>query len=126
LVEDVVGSFLVGKVIETGFIEAISKNFRRGDAAPSIEKKLEATSVTRGVGVCNRLGVAEGVEERAKGTNLVSDLRLPFGVGGEPEDLVYEEVGAEALSGACDPPYTRNASAKTTWRFAQRPHDGRT
>ena len=35
-------------------------------------------------------------------------------MGRKPEELVYEEIGAEALSGACDPPYARsNVSGDT-------------
>lgn len=91
-------------MIETGFVEAISKNLGSSDTASIVEKELEVTSVTGCVGVGEGFGIAKGIKERAECTNLISDLRLPFGVGREPEELVYKEVGTEALSGACDPP----------------------
>ena len=99
-------------MIETGPIEAISEDFCGSDAASAVEKELKVTSVTGSVGVCDGFGVAERVKERAECAYLVSNFRLPFGVGRESEELVYEEGGAEALSGACDPPL-RNVSAKT-------------
>ena len=114
-----VRSLLSRKTIKAGFIKAISENFCGGDAAPVVEKELEAASVTRGVGVCDRFGIAKGVKERAKCTNLISDLRLPFGVGREPEELVYKEIGTEALAGACDPPYTRKVSGETILNLTQ-------
>lgn len=40
-------------------------------------------------------------------------------MGRESEDLVYEEIGAEALSGAGDPPYRRNSSGETNAHSAK-------
>jgi hypothetical protein len=110
LVEDAVDLFLMGKVIETRLTEVISKNVRGGGAALIIEKRLEATPVTRGVGVCNSLGVAGRVEGKAKDASLASNLCLSFG---EPGELVYKEAGTEALFGARDLPYTRSVPPNT-------------
>jgi hypothetical protein len=74
LVEDVVCSFLVRKVVETGFIKAISQNLCGGNTASVVEKELEVASVTRGVGVSDRFSVAKGFEERAKCTDLISNF----------------------------------------------------
>ena len=66
LVENVVGSFLVGQTIETGFIEPVSEDLRNGDAASVVEEELEATSVTRGIGVCDGFGVAKRSKKRTE------------------------------------------------------------
>jgi len=108
----VVCPLLVQKTIKTGFIEAISEDLCSSDAASVVKEELEVTSVTRSVRVCDGFGVAERVEEGAKCADLISDLRLPLGVGREPQELVYEEIGAEALPRACDPPCACNVSAK--------------
>ena len=107
-----VGPFLLGQTIETGFIEAVSEDLCSSNAASAVEKELEVTSMTRGVGVCDGFGVAKRFEERTKCADLISGFRLPFGVGREPKELVYKEGAAEALSRACYPPYTRNMLAK--------------
>ena len=69
--------------------------------------------MTRSVGVCDGLGVAERFEEGAKCADLIRGFRLPFGVGGEPEELIYKEGAAEALPRARYPPYACDVSAKT-------------
>lgn len=38
-------------------------------------------------------------------------------MGGESEELIYEEIDAEALSGASDPPYTLDASGERNARY---------
>ena len=111
-----VGPLLVGEMIESGFIEAVSENFRCVNTASVVEKELEVASMTGGVGICNRFGVAERVEERAKCPNLISDFRLSFRVCREPEDLIYEESSTEALARSCDPPCVCNASDGTSAR----------
>ena len=104
---------------ETGSIEAICEDLCSSDATSIVEEELEVTSVTGSVGVCDGFGVAERVEERAKCTDLIGKFRLPFGVRRESEELVYEEAGAEALSGTGDPPYVHNVSAKTRCKTNQ-------
>ena len=101
-----------GQTIEIGFIKAVSENLCSSNTASIVEKELEVTSVMRGVGVCDGFGVAKRFEERTKCADLISGFRLPFGVGREPEELVYKEGAAEALSRTCYPPYTHNALAK--------------
>lgn len=113
----------MGQTVETGFIEAISENLCSSDAPSIVEKELEVTSVTGSVGVCDSFGIAKRVEERTECADLVGDFRLPFGVGREPKELVYKESGAEALSGACDPPCARNASARTRRTFTKPRHE---
>ena len=98
LVEDVVGPFQEERTIETGFIKAVSEDLCSGDAAPTVEKELEVTSVTRGVGVCDGFGIVERFEERTKCADLISGFRLLFRVGRESEELVYKEGAAGALS----------------------------
>jgi len=112
-------------MIETGFVEPVSEDLCGSDATSIVEKELEVTSVAGSVGVCDGFGVAERVEEGAKGADLISNFRLPSGVGGESEELVYKEGGAEALPRACDPPL-RIVSAKTRCGITRKPSHERT
>lgn len=112
-------------MVETGFVEPVSEDLCGSDATSIVEKELEVTSVAGSVRVREGFGVAERVEEGAKGSNLISNFRLPFGVGRESEELVYKESSAEALPRACDPPL-RIVSAKTRCGMTRRPRHGRT
>ena len=82
--------------------------------------------MTRSVGVCDSFGVAERFEEGAKCADLICGFRLPFGVGGESEELIYKEGAAEALSRACYPPCACDVSAKTRCTTTQKPQDDHT
>ena len=112
-------------MIETGFVEPISEDLCGGDATSIGEKELEVTSVAGSVGIRDGFGVAERVEEGAKGADLISNFRLSFGVGGESEELVYNEGGAEALARACDPSL-RIVSVRTRCGTTRKPRHGRT